>query len=365
MFERTAGYYMPMVIGAKVAYARSIEKLGEDLLTISPTILVTVPRIFERVYNKIHDKLDKKSIIAQGLFKLAVNIGWYRFLVQQKQKSWHPKLLVWPLLKMLVAGKILAKLGGNLQLAISGGAPLSPEIAKTFIGLGLTISQGYGLTETSPIVSTNKLLNNDPFSVGQAMGNIEVKLGDNDELLVKGPTVMLGYWDNEEATNEAIDKDGYFHTGDKASIKNNHIYITGRIKDIIVMSNGEKVPPSDLELAISSDPLFEQVVIIGEAKPFLTALLTMEEANWLEFASNHSVSGDESSLKLKKINDIFLDRINQHLASFPGYAKIIRIHIILKPWDIEGGLMTPTLKLKRNKINEMYQKEIAEMYDGH
>ena len=365
MFERTAGYYMPMLIGAKIAYARSIEKLGEDLITIAPTILVTVPRIFERVYNKIHDQLSKKSIIAQGLFKLAVNIGWYRFLVQQKQKSWHPKLLLWPILKILVAGKILAKLGGNLQLAISGGAALSPDVAKTFIGLGLTITQGYGLTETSPIVSTNKLNYNDPFSVGQALGNIDVKLGDNDELLIKGPTVMLGYWGNEKATNEVIDTDGYFHTGDKASIKNNHIYITGRIKDIIVMSNGEKVSPSDLELAISSDPLFEQIVVIGEARPFLTAILTMEEANWLEFASTHEVSGDESSLKLDKINNIFLERINKLLAAFPGYAKIIRIHIVLKPWDIEGGLITPTLKLKRNTINETYQKEIAELYDGH
>lgn len=365
MFERTAGYYMPMLIGAKIAYARSIEKLGEDLISIAPTILVTVPRIFERVYNKIHDKLNKKSVIAQGLFKLAVNVGWYRFLVQQKRERWHPKLLLWPLLKKLVAGKILAKLGGNLQLAISGGAPLSPEIAKTFIGLGLTISQGYGLTETSPIVSTNKLKHNDPFSVGEALGNIEVKLGENDELLVKGPTVMLGYWDNEQATNEAIDKDGYFHTGDKASIKNNHIYITGRIKDIIVMSNGEKVPPSDLELAISSDPLFEQVVIIGEAKPFLTAIITMEEANWLEFASNHSVSGDESSLKLEKISNIFLERINKQLVAFPGYAKIIHVHIVLNPWDIEGGFITPTLKIKRNKINEKYQKEIADLYTGH
>ncbi|GMR16400.1 MAG: AMP-dependent synthetase/ligase [Gammaproteobacteria bacterium] len=365
MFERTAGYYMPMLIGAKIAYARSIEKLGEDLISIAPTILVSVPRIFERVYNKIYDQLNKKSVVAQGLFKLAVNVGWTRFLVQQKRESWHPKLLLWPLLKKLVAGKILAKLGGNLQLAISGGAALSPEIAKTFIGLGLTISQGYGLTETSPIVSTNKLKHNDPFSVGEALGNIEVKLGENDELLVKGPTVMLGYWDNEQVTNEVIDKDGYFHTGDKASIKNNHIYITGRIKDIIVMSNGEKVPPSDLELAISSDPLFEQVVIIGEAKPFLTAIITMEESNWLEFASNHSVSGDESSLKLEKISNIFLERINKQLVAFPGYANVMRVHIVLKPWDIEGGLITPTLKLKRNKINEKYQKEIADLYTGH
>ena len=365
MFERTAGYYMPMIIGAKVAYARSIEKLGEDLISIKPTILVTVPRIFERVYNKIHDQLQLKSPIAQGLFNLSVNIGWHRFLLQQKREKWHPKLLLWPILNKLVAGKILAKLGGNLQLAVSGGAPLSPEIAKTFIGLGLTISQGYGLTETSPVVSTNKLQNNDPFSVGQVMGNVEVKLGDNEELLVKGPTVMLGYWGNEEATNNAIDSDGWFHTGDKAKIENKHIYITGRLKEIIVMSNGEKVPPTDIELAIGSDSLFEQVIVLGEAKPFLTAIITIEEESWKTLAKQLDVPVDTSSLESEEVKKVILQRINNQLTDFPGYAKIIRAHIVLKPWDIDDGLITPTLKLKRSEIYERYNKEIIKLYDGH
>ena len=365
MFERTAGYYMPMLIGAQVAYARSIEKLGEDLISIAPTVLVTVPRIFERVYNKIHDQLSKKSAIAQGLFNLAVNVGWHRFLLQQNRENWHPKLLLWPILKKLVAGKILAKLGGNLQLAVSGGAALSPEIAKTFIGLGLTISQGYGLTETSPVVSTNKLNNNDPFSVGQTLGNVEVKLSANGELLVKGPAVMIGYWGNDSATKEVIDLDGWFHTGDKAKIENNHIYITGRLKEIIVLSNGEKVPPSDIELAIGTDPLFEQIIVLGEAKPFLTAIITIEESNWKEFASNLSVPVDESSLKLEQVNTILLERINAQLSEFPGYAKIVRAHFVISPWDIEGGLITPTLKLKRTAICEKYHKEIIELYHGH
>lgn len=365
MFERTAGYYMPMLIGAQIAYARSIEKLGEDLISIKPTILVTVPRIFERVYNKIHDQLASKSAIASGLFSLAVNVGWHRFLLQQKRESWHPKLLLWPVLNKLVAGKILAKLGGNLQLAISGGAPLSPEIAKTFIGLGLTISQGYGLTETSPVVSTNKLSDNDPFSVGHKLGNVDVKLDKNDELLVKGPTVMLGYWGNEEATKTAIDSDGWFHTGDKANLKNNHIYITGRLKEIIVMSNGEKVPPSDIELAIGSDSLFEQVIVLGESKPFLTAIITLEEENWKKYAKELSVSNEASSLNSDNVKMSFIERINNQLTDFPGYAKIIRAHMVLKPWDIDSGLITPTLKLKRSKIYEQYQKEIIGLYDGH
>lgn len=365
MFERTAGYYMPMVIGARIAYARSIELLGEDLINIKPSILVTVPRIFERVYNKIHDQLKNKSLIAQLLFKSAVNVGWHRFKYQQKRVSWHPKIVFWPILRALVAGKILAKLGGNMRLAISGGAPLSPDIAKTFIGLGLTISQGYGLTETSPVVSTNKLSNNEPFSVGQALDNVEVKLGDDDELLVKGPTVMQGYWGNEQASRAVIDEQGYFHTGDKAGIKDGHIFITGRLKEIIVMSNGEKVAPSDLELAISGDPLFEQVMIVGESKPYLTAIITMEQQSWNSFRSEQSITGNNSSPNSEQVNQVILQRINDQLAAFPGYAKIIRAHIVINPWDIEGGLITPTLKLKRDKISAKYAKEIEQMYEGH
>jgi len=365
MFERTVGYYMPIVIGANTAFARSIEDLGEDLLTIRPSILVTVPRIFERVYNKIFDQLENKSSIAKFLFKSAVAVGWSRFLVQQGRENWHPKLVLWPVLNKLVAGKILAKLGGNIRLAISGGAALAPEVAKTFIGLGLTISQGYGLTETSPIVSTNKLSNNDPFSVGQPLDKVEVKLGENNELLVKGPTVMMGYWGNDIATNEVIDSSGWFHTGDIAKIENNHIYITGRIKEIIVMSNGEKVPPSDLELAVGCDSLFEQVVILGEAKPFLTAIITIEEESWKNLATLLSVPSAIDSLQLDTVKDEILNRINIQLADFPGYAKIIRVHIVICPWDIESGLITPTLKLKRSAIFQQYEDEIKGLYDGH
>ena len=365
MFERTAGYYMPMIVGSQVAYARSIEKLGEDLITISPTILVTVPRIFERVYNKIYDQLSQKSPVAQYLFRSAVNVGWLRFLVEQKRASWHPKLLFWPILKKLIAGKVLAKLGGNLQLAVSGGAALAPEIAKTFIGLGLTISQGYGLTETSPVISTNKLSDNDPFSVGRTLNDVEVKVAKNGELLARGPTIMQGYWDNETATKEVIDTDGWFHTGDVAKIENNHIYITGRLKEIIVLSNGEKVPPSDIELAINSDSLFEQVIVIGEAKPFLTSIITVEKDNWEAFAKSQNVSTDQSSFDLENINAILLERINKQLTSFPGYAKIVRAHFVINPWDMESGLITPTLKLKRNKIQDYYAEEIAALYEGH
>ncbi len=220
-FERTVGYYIPMKNGSTIAYARSIPQLGEDLLTIKPTILISVPRIYERVYNKIQAGLAEKSPLAAKLFNLAVDVGWQRFEHRQGRAGWSPSFLLWPLLNKLVAGKIMAKLGGRMRVAASGGAPLPPDIARVFIGLGLNLVQGYGLTETSPIISGNPPDNNDPVSVGIPLTHVEVKVGENDELLTRGPCVMLGYWNNEQATREIIDSDGWLHTGDKVRIENN------------------------------------------------------------------------------------------------------------------------------------------------
>jgi len=366
MFERTAGYYMAMIAGSTTNYARSIEQLAEDLVTIKPTVLVTVPRIFERVYNKIHTQLSAKPPIAQKLFAAAVDIGWHRFLVRQHKAGWHPKMLLWPLLNLLVAGKIMAKLGGKLRLAISGGAPLTLDIAKTFIGLGLEISQGYGMTELSPVVSTNRLADNDPASVGQTLPGVDVKLGERDELLVKGPNVMLGYWRNEQATQEIMDADGWLHTGDIARIDNEHVYITGRIKEIIVLANGEKVPPTDIELAIATDTLFEQLMVIGEGKPFLSAITVLNPEQWVIVAKQAGVSPDTpESLNCKQVNDILIARIAAKLHDFPGYAKIVRVHNTLQPWTIEEGLITPKMSLKRNKLLEKFSAQITELYAGH
>ncbi len=366
MFERTAGYYMPMITGSTINYARSIELLAEDLITIKPTILVTVPRIFERVYNKIHTQLAAKSPIAQKLFAATVDIGWQRFLIRQGKANWQPKLLLWPILNLLVAKKIMAKLGGNMRLAVSGGAPLTLNIAKTFIGLGLEISQGYGMTELSPVVSTNRLADNDPASVGQTLPGISVKLGKRDELLVKGPNVMLGYWDNEQATKDIIDNDDWLHTGDIARIENEHIYITGRIKEIIVLSNGEKVPPTDVEMAVATDTLFEQMMVIGEGKPFLSAIMVLNLEQWQNLANEAGVPDNApESLNSDRVNEIIMQRINTKLHDFPGYAKIVRVYNTLEPWTIEDGLITPKMSLKRNNLMEKFSTQVDELYIGH
>ncbi|MBW9266631.1 MAG: long-chain fatty acid--CoA ligase [Candidatus Thiodiazotropha sp. (ex. Lucinisca nassula)] len=356
--ERTVGYYLALVSGAATAYARSIPQLAEDLETIKPTILVSVPRIFERVYAKIQDKLESDSAIARGIFSLAVETGWTHFEFQQGRSSWSPKLWLWPLLEKIVARKIQDKLGGRLRIAVSGGAPLSPDIAKVFIGLGVPILQGYGLTETSPIISANTHENNFPASVGRPFPGIEVKINEYEELLCRAPNVMMGYWNNRNATSEVIDADGWFHTGDKAKIEDGYIFITGRLKEIIVMANGEKVPPADMEMCIAMDSLFDQVLVLGESKPYLSAIVVLNPEHAQILGLN---PGNISEQQMQEL----LARINNHLDNFPGYAKIIRVTVLGEPWSVENGLITPTLKLKRKNILERYAKEYDEMYIGH
>ena len=215
---------------------------------------------------------------------MAVDIGWQRFEYQQGRAGWSPKLLLWPLLNKLVGDKVMEKLGGRMRLAVVGGAPLSIDVARLFIGLGLPMIQGYGLTETSPVISVNPVENNDPRGVGCLLEDIEARIGDKDELQVRGPGVMLGYWANEKATHDILDDDGWLHTGDKAKLENGQLYITGRIKEIIVLANGEKVPPTDMEMAIAADPLFEQAMIVGDNRPYLSALLVLDPEQWAPLA---------------------------------------------------------------------------------
>jgi len=251
MLERSLGYYVPIITGATVAFARSVNQLAEDMLIIQPTILISVPRIYERIHTKIRTQLEDKSTFANKLFNNMVDIGWKHFEYRQKRLSWQLSFLYLPILKQLVANKIIAKMGGRLRIAICGGAPLSHNIAKTFIGLGLNLLQGYGLTEASPIISANREQDNIPSSVGTPLKDIKTRLSDEGELLAKGDSIMLGYWNHPEATNATIDKDGWLHPGAKAHIdENNHIFITGRIKEIIVLSNGEKISPAYMDAAI-------------------------------------------------------------------------------------------------------------------
>ena len=366
-FERTLGYYLTMMTGSTVAYARSVAQLGEDLQTIKPTVLISVPRIYERVFAAIRTKLEQGPPIKQKLFNLAVEVGWARFLYQQSRGSWKLTFLLWPVLHHLVASKILDKMGGRLRTAISGGAALSPEISRVFVGLGLPVVQGYGLTETSPVISASPLENNFPDSAGQPLRGLQVRIGEHNALLVKGPNVMLGYWNNPEATRAMIDADGWLNTGDTARIsETGHIYITGRLKEIIVLSNGEKIPPTDMELAILHDRLFDQVMVFGEGHPYLVALAVVNPDSWKTFAAQMGVNPDKpESLQDKKVVDQVLKRIAEQIHEFPGYAQVRRVLLMSEPWSIENGLLTPTLKIKRPQVVAKFSAEIDKLYEGH
>jgi long-chain acyl-CoA synthetase len=366
-FERTCGYYLQVMTGATVAYARSIPQLSEDLQTIKPTILISVPRIYERINAAIKAKLDEGSPLKRALFHLAVEVGWARFLHEQGRGGWKLSFLLWPVLNALVAKKILARFGGRLRTAVSGGAALPAEISHLIVGLGVPVVQGYGLTETSPIVTGNKLDNNFPDSVGQPLRGVQVKLGAQNALLVKGPNVMMGYWNNPEATRAMIDADGWLNTGDIARIsETGHVYITGRLKEIIVLSNGEKIPPADMESAILNDPLIDQVMIYGEGKPYLVALAVLNPVVWPQIAAKVGVRPDmPESLTDSKVEAKVLRRIARNVSSFPGYAKVHRVLLLTAPWNIDNGLLTPKLSLKRNKVVEMFGKQIDDLYKGH
>ncbi|MBU0622363.1 MAG: long-chain fatty acid--CoA ligase [Gammaproteobacteria bacterium] len=366
-FERTCGYYLQVMTGATVAYARSIPQLSEDLQTIKPTILISVPRIYERINAAIKAKLDEGSALKRALFHLAVETGWARFLRDQGRGGWKPSFLLWSLLNALVAKKILARFGGRLRTAVSGGAALPVEIAHLIVGLGVPVVQGYGMTETSPIVTGNSMENNFPDSVGQPIRNVQVKLGAQSALLVKGPNVMMGYWNNPEATKAIIDPDGWLNTGDIAHISDTgHVYITGRLKEIIVLSTGEKIPPADMEAAILNDPLIDQVMIYGEGKPYLVALAVLNPVVWPQIAAKVGVDCNlPGSLTNKDVEAKVLRRIARNISAFPGYAKVHRVLLLCDPWNIDNGLLTPKLSLKRNKVVEMFGKQIEELYKGH
>ena len=363
-FERTEGYYLPMMLGAEVAYARSIALLAQDLQTIRPTVLISVPRIYERVYARVQEALRKQGRVAQTVFGQAVNVGWRHFEVAQKRASWHPMLLAWPLLEKRVARPIAEKLGGRIKFAVSGGAPLNPEIARTFIGLGVPLYQGYGLTEAGPTVSVNRPQSNIPSSIGLPLPGVEVTIGDDDELLTRSRCVMRGYWKDEAATRAMIDSEGWLHSGDKASRDaNGHYTIVGRIKEIIVLNNGEKVPPTDMESAILLDPLFEQVMVVGEGKPYLAALTVLNEAHWQAFAASlHVDPGQAAALHDPKVVKALTRRVAHHLRHFPGYAQIRRLYPDLKPWTVDDGLLTPTLKVRRNEVLDRYRAVVEAMY---
>lgn len=370
-FERTAGYYLALATGCTIAYNRSVLLLADDLKTIRPTVIISVPRVYERTFARVHDKLKKSRPAARYLFDWAVEIGWRDFCrrnhlpVEHTGRAWLDGLMR-PLVRK-VSSTLLDQFGGRLRIAISGGAALSSKVARTFCGLGLPIIQGYGMTEASPIIAGNNRTLNQPNTVGKPFNNVEVRLGEGDEIQIKGPSITRGYWNRPDATADAFTEDGWFRTGDVGGFNElGLLSIKGRIKEIIVTSTGEKVPPADLEAAIETDPLFSQCYVIGENRPYLSLITVVNPDKWASFAKSCGVDpADPASLDNPSVKTAALKRAKTAAGEFPHYALPRAVVLTQEPWTIENGLITPTLKLKRGPLSKKFANVIAQLYATH
>ncbi|MBZ8142605.1 long-chain fatty acid--CoA ligase [Rubrivivax gelatinosus] len=365
-FERTAGYYLPIAAGAAVAFARSTQHLPEDLKAVRPTLLISVPRIYERVFTRLQTMLEGEPT-KRRIFGWAQAVGWRRFCREQglPVPGHVPAALdalVWPLLRQRVGAPLQAQFGGRLRLAVSGGAALSAPIARCFIGLGLPIVQGYGMTESSPVVSCNTPEDNDPATVGRPLDGVEVRIGENRELLVRGANVMRGYWNRPEDTARALEG-GWLHTGDQAAVEGGRIRIVGRVKEIIVTATGEKIAPTDLEMAIVADPLFEQAWAFGDNRPFIACIVVLAAGHWDKLARSLALDPqDPQALQTHAAREAALARIRAATASFPHYAQPRAVWLSTDAWTIESTMITPTLKLKRNNLQARYGEQVEALY---
>jgi len=361
VFERTAGYYVPVMVGCAVAYARSPQELADDLKAVRPTAMLGVPLIFERMCAAIRGSVAGNAAKAT-LLQSTIDIGWRRFVVAQRGGTlgWGARL-TWPLLQRFVASPVLAAFGGRLRVVFSGGAPLEVNTARMLIGLGLPVVEGYGLTEAAPVVAVNRPGDNVPGSVGRPLDGIEVRLSPQGELLAHSPSIMTGYWKDEERTRKAIDGDGWLATGDLADIgTDGHVVIRGRVAEMIVLSIGEKINPNVVEARITRDPLFSQAVVVGDHRPHLVAVIVLGADVWARFAREHRLDPAQPNLDAAKAD--LLARVNALLADLPRFARVRALHLTLEPWTLEAGLLTPTLKLKRERIVPLYAKEIEALY---
>ena len=370
-FERTASYYLAVGCGLTLAFNRSIANLADDLKTIRPSILMSVPRVYDMIYGKLRDGLAKQPKYVQYLFDWAVEVGWRRVCrennlpIEPSGRAWLDPLVA-GFLDRKVGKKLRAVFGDNIHLYISGGAALNPAVARVFLALGVPIYQGYGMTDTSPIIAVNRIGSNHPTTVGPKLDNIEVRLSPEGELQVRGPSVMQGYWHREGATKAILSDEGWLSTGDVAEIyEDGHIRITGRIKEIIVTSSGEKVPPADLEAAIECDRLFSQTMAVGDDRPCIGLVAVVNPDEWKRLAESLGLDPeDEKSLTSREATQAALRRIKAASAGFPNYGVPRVVTLLRAPWTIENGLLTPTLKIKRAQIVRRYGDKIDAMYEA-
>ncbi len=367
--ERTCGYYFPIQAGCKVCFAESLSTLLQDLQTVRPTILISAPRIYEKVRALIFSKAEGASAIKRMLFKYAISAAKKNLpYVCTGKKQRGIDALNYAIADRLVLSNMKKALGlDRLSFAISGGAPLAIGEAEFFLGMGLKILDGYGLTETSPVTHCNRPWLIKPGTVGPAVPDTEAILDpETGEILIQGPQVMKGYYRNETATSDAFDKNGFFRTGDIGSIdEDGYFSITGRIKDIIITAGGKNISPQNIENSIKESRYIEQIAIIGDRRKYLSALIVPSREELQRWARANGVSAAtvQELISHPDVISFIRKEIDAHTAQYSRIEQIRKFCLIDKEWSQESGEMTPSLKVKRKVIEKKFAGLIQSMYD--
>jgi long-chain acyl-CoA synthetase len=365
IFERMAGLYAMLSAGTTIAYAESIDTVAANAVEVRPTILCGVPRFYEKVYARVMENAGKLPPLRRSIFHWGLGVGLER--ARARFQGREPHGFVQRLADKLVGAKIRERVGGRLRFCISGGAPLSPKVMEFFVAVGIPVIEGYGLTETSPVITLNVPGAEKPGSVGPPIPGVEVKIGAEGEILTRGPHVMLGYFHNDAATAQAL-REGWFHTGDIGRFdEQGCLFITDRLKDLLVTAGGKKVAPQPLEAKLKTSKWVSEAVLIGDRRPYIACLLVPNFANLeAEAAARGWDATDRAQLfgrpEVLALYQAELDRVNADLASF---EQLKSFALLDRELTQEGGELTPTLKVRRRVIDQKFGDLIEQMYAAH
>ncbi|MBD3273682.1 MAG: AMP-binding protein [Candidatus Marinimicrobia bacterium] len=364
-FERMAGHFLPFTAGCSIYYAESIDTVPQNMGEVKPTVMTSVPRLYEKMYIRVNEAVHNSSVIRKNIFQWAFGVGERH--IQAEKEGNVSGLLKFQhnLAEKLVFSKLKERVGGAIRFFVSGGAPLSADIARFFEKAGILILEGYGLTETSPVIAVNGEDNYRIGTVGQPIYNVEVKIAEDGEILSRGPHIMEGYYGKPEATKESIDDDGWFHTGDIGALDDDgFLSVTDRKKNIIVTSGGKNVAPQPIENALLNSQFIEQVMLIGDKRNFVSALIVPSFDNLREWANQQNLyyGSDEELIQLGEVNEFMREELEKHQEEFARYEKVKEFRLLPRELTIENDELTPTLKIKRRVVQDEFSDLIEDMY---
>jgi long-chain acyl-CoA synthetase len=364
-FERTAGLYTLLRAGATIAYGGGTVTVTKDLAEVKPTVVCCVPRVLELVYRRVWSERENAHFPKRQILDWAFTVG--KKAGDLRASHAHLPLLLGAqsrLADRLVFRKLRAVLGGRVRFLVSGGAPLSTEIARFFYGAGLTVYEGYGLTEAGPVVSCNFPGRTRLGTVGPALPHVEVRIAEDGEICARGPNVMQGYYQRPKDTAQVIDAEGWLHTGDVGEIDpEGFITITDRKKDLIITSEGENIAPQHIEGLLKQDPLIEEACLIGDKRPYLTVLLVPNRTLLEALAHKHGVSDEWPTLvERSEFRTLFRRRLEEVNRLLPLYSRVRNFALLTEPFSQDRDELTPTLKIKRRVVAETHRAQIEAMY---